>query len=200
MVGLQNLDLPIGVRLPVSQKPFYKVKGGCRKQAVRAGLNLPAAFYFLPTNMNDWHETQIRVRYAETDKMGIVHHSNYAIWFEVGRSEFCRARGFSYRELEEKEQAMLIVAEFCCRYKSSAYYEDELTVRTKISELRSRTLRFVYEIYRAADQTILAEGETLHIFTGTDKKVRSLPENYKEMLLIETVETKRSLSKDSVPG
>ena len=147
-----------------------------------------------------WHETQIRVRYAETDKMGVVHHSNYAVWFEVGRSEFCRARGFSYRELEEKEQAMLVVAELYCRYKSPAYYEDELTVRTKISELRSRTLRFVYEIYRAADNAVLAEGETLHIFTGTDKKVRSLPENYRQMLLAENDATESTSPKDYAPS
>lgn len=135
--------------------------------------------------MNDWHETHIRVRYAETDKMGIVHHSNYPVWFEIGRSEFCRTRGFSYREMEEKDNALLVVAEIYCRYKSPAFYEDELTVRTKIGELRSRTLRFVYEIYRAFDDTVLAEGETLHVVTDSEKKVRSLPENYKEMLLIE---------------
>ncbi|MGI8556259.1 MAG: acyl-CoA thioesterase [Pyrinomonadaceae bacterium] len=135
--------------------------------------------------MNNWHETQIRVRYAETDKMGIVHHSNYAVWFEIGRSEFCRTRGFSYREMEEKEKTLIVVAELYCRYKSPAFYEDELIIRTKIGELRSRTLRFVYEIYRAFDGMILAEGETLHVITGTNKKVRSLPELYKEMLLIE---------------
>ncbi|MGI8555064.1 MAG: acyl-CoA thioesterase [Pyrinomonadaceae bacterium] len=134
--------------------------------------------------MTDWHETQIRVRYAETDKMGVVHHSNYAIWFEIGRSEFCRARGFSYREMEDKEDVSLVVAELYCRYTSPAFYEDELTVRTKIGELRSRTLRFVYEIYRAFDNTILAEGETLHVVTDADKRVRSMPEVYKKMLLI----------------
>lgn len=149
--------------------------------------------------MNDWHEIQIRIRYAETDKMGIVHHSNYAVWFEVGRSEFCRARGFSYREMEEKEKALLVVAELYCRYKSPAYYEDELTVRTKIGELRSRTLRFVYEIYRASDNTILAEGETLHVVTDTDKKVRSLPESYKERLMLEPKD-KNAFLENSAPN
>ena len=113
--------------------------------------------------MQDWHETEIRVRYAETDQMGIVHHSNYLIWFELGRSEFCRARGFSYKEMEEKENALLVVAEVYCRYKSSAFYEDLLTVRTKISEVRSRSMRFVYEVYRASDEVLIAEGETLHL-------------------------------------
>lgn len=150
--------------------------------------------------MNDWHETHIRVRYAETDKMGIVHHSNYAIWFELGRSEFCRTRGFSYRDMEEKDNALLVVAEIYCRYKSPAYYEDELTVRTKVGEMRSRTLRFVYEIYRASDDTILAEGETLHVVTNHDKKVRSLPELYKELLLIEPEKTDdEAFPENSIP-
>lgn len=149
--------------------------------------------------MNDWDEIQVRVRYAETDQMGIVHHSNYAVWFEVGRSEFCRARGFSYREMEEREKALLVVAELYCRYKSSAFYEDELTIRTKIGELRSRTLKFIYEIYRAADDKLLAEGETLHVVTDTNKKVRALPENYKELLLLKPL-NKNPFVEDSAPN
>ena len=133
--------------------------------------------------MQEWHETQIRVRYAETDQMGIVHHSNYLVWFELGRSEFCRARGFSYKEMEEKDNALLVVAEVYCRYKSPAHYEDLLTIRTKLAEVRSRSIQFVYEIYRPADQTLLAEGETLHLVTDENKKVRSLPASYKEKLL-----------------
>ncbi len=133
--------------------------------------------------MNDWHETEVRVRYAETDQMGVVYHANYLIWFEIGRSEFCRARGFSYRDMEEKDNALLVVAESYCRYKSPAYYEDVLTVRTNVGEVRSRSIRFVYEIYRAPDQTLLADGETLHLVTDENKKVRSLPAGYKEMLL-----------------
>lgn len=130
-----------------------------------------------------WHETEIRVRYAETDQMGIVHNSNYLVWFEVGRSEFCRARGFSYKEMEEKDNALMVVAESYCRYKSPAFYEDLLTVRTKVEEIRSRSLRFVYEIYRAEDNMILAEGETLHIVTDNNKKIRTMPQVYKDKLL-----------------
>lgn len=135
--------------------------------------------------MNNWHETEIRVRYAETDKMGIVHHSNYLVWFELGRSDFCRARGFSYKDMEEKDNALMVVAESYCRYKSPAYYEDVLTVRTQVGEVRSRSIRFIYEVFRASDETLLAEGETLHLVTDENKKVRSLPESYKEMLLTE---------------
>src|SRR5215203_2282826 len=115
--------------------------------------------------MQEWDETHVRVRYAETDKMGIVHHSNFLVWFELGRSEFCRARGFSYKEMEEKDNALLVVAEAYCRYKSPAFYEDDLTIRTKIAEIRSRSIRFIYEIYRASDQSPIAEGETMHLVT-----------------------------------
>ena len=128
--------------------------------------------------MEDWHETEVRVRYAETDQMGIVHHANYLIWFEAGRSDLCRAKGFSYKEMEDEENALMVVAESYCRYKSPAYYEDVLTIRTKVGEIRSRSLRFFYEVYRASDETLLAEGETLHLVTDKDKKVRKLPEIY----------------------
>lgn len=132
--------------------------------------------------MSEWHETQIRVRYAETDKMGIVHHSNFLVWFELGRSEFCRARGFSYKEMEEKDNALMVVAESYCRYKSPAFYEDLVIIRTKLEEIRSRSIRFIYEIFRPSDQTLLAEGETLHLVTDKNKKVRTLPDIYREKL------------------
>ena len=149
--------------------------------------------------MNTWHETEIRVRYAETDKMGIVHHSNYLIWFELGRSEFCRARGFSYKEMEEKDNALMVVAESYCRYKSASYYEDLLHVRTQIAEVRSRSLRFVYEVFRPSDKALIAEGETLHIVTDLNKKVRSIPENYKEMLSSEELPEENAVPEDEAP-
>jgi len=136
--------------------------------------------------MNEWHDTKIRVRYAETDQMGVVHHSNYLVWFELGRSDFCRARGFSYKDMEEKDDALMVVAEAYCRYKSPAYYEDIVTIRTKIAEIRSRSVQFVYEVFRESDNLLLAEGETLHLVTDKNKKVRSLPAQYKAMLLGES--------------
>ena len=133
--------------------------------------------------MDEWHETEVRVRYAETDAMGIVHNANYFVWFEVGRSELCRAKGFSYKEMEDEGNALMVVAESYCRYKSPAYYEDVLTVRTQVGEIRSRSLRFIYEVYRTSDETLIAEGETLHLITDKDKKVRKLPEIFKDRLL-----------------
>jgi acyl-CoA thioester hydrolase, YbgC/YbaW family len=147
----------------------------------------------------DWFETKIRVRYAETDKMGIVHHSNYPVWFEIARSEYCRARGFSYLDMEEKDNALLVVAEIYCRYKSPAYYEDEITIRSRIGEIRSRSIRFVYEIFRESDNTVLAEGETLHVVTDNNKKVRKLPEIYKRMLLQEPPKDAQSFPENQAP-
>lgn len=134
------------------------------------------------------HEAFLRVRYAETDKMGVVYHANYLIWFEIGRTEFCRARGFSYREMEENENAFLVVAECYCRYKAPAYYDDVLMVRTHITELRRRSLRFGYEIVRESDGTIIAEGETGHVVTDKTGRVRSLPPGFADLLLSHPLE------------
>ena len=133
--------------------------------------------------MNGWHETEVRVRYAETDQMGIVHHANYLIWFETGRSELCRSKGFSYKQMEDEDNALMVVAESYCRYKSPAFYEDVLTIRTKVLEMRSRSLRFFYEVYRASDEILIAEGETLHLVTDREKRVKKLPEIYRNLLI-----------------
>lgn len=134
-------------------------------------------------NADEWHEALLRVRYAETDKMGVVYHANYLIWFEIGRTEFCRARGFSYRDMEESENAFLVVAESYCRYKAPAYYDDVLAVRTHITELRRRSLRFGYEIVRESDGVVIAEGETGHVVTDANGRVRSFPQGFAELLL-----------------
>ena len=150
--------------------------------------------------MEGWHETEIRVRYAETDKMGIVHHSNYLIWFEAGRSDLCRSRGFSYKEMEEQDNALLVVAETYCRYKAPAFYEDILTIRTQVAELRSRSIRFIYEIVRKLDGALLAEGETLHLVTDANKKVRVLPEAYKDLLLAEPSTNGKAFPANQAPS
>lgn len=178
MVGLQSLDLPIGVRIPVSQPEIRQETGDWRTLSLVSCLSSNKF-------MDGWHETEIRVRYAETDKMGIVHHSNYLIWFEAGRSDLCRARGFSYKEMEDQDNALMVVAESYARYKSPAFYEDVLTVRTQVAEVRSRSIRFIYEIFRESDDTLLAEGETLHLVTDQNKKVKLIPESYRERLLNE---------------
>jgi acyl-CoA thioester hydrolase len=87
--------------------------------------------------------------------------------------------------MEEKDNALMVVAESYCRYKSPAHYDEVLIIRTKVGDVRSRSLRFLYEVIRPEDQVIIAEGETLHVVTDANKKVRSLPEAYKTMLLAE---------------
>lgn len=125
--------------------------------------------------------SRVRVRYAETDQMGVAYHGNYFIWFEVGRSRYCNDCGFSYRDLEGELGFYLIVAEASCRYKNSARYEDELTITTRLKALTRRTMRFTYEITRD-DGAAIATGETLHILINKDGRPSSMPEKFLKML------------------
>jgi len=125
-------------------------------------------------------ESRFRVRYAETDQMGMVYYANYLVWMEVGRTDFCRECGFSYRELEREEQAYLTVAEANCRYLAPARYDDEILVETEMTRARSRMVEFSYRIKTGA--TLLAEGRTVHVVIGADGKPRSMPGRYLEML------------------
>src|SRR5271169_4647659 len=96
-------------------------------------------------------ETRLRVRYAETDQMGVVYHSNYIIWFEVGRVEMLRQLGFTYREMEEQDDTHIAVVEARCRFKAPALYDDLVVVRTRLLNVRDSFLHFGYEILRDAD-------------------------------------------------
>jgi len=125
-------------------------------------------------------KSRFRVRYAETDQMGMVYYANYLVWLEIGRSDFCRECGFSYRDLEREEQVFLTVAEANCRYLAPARYEDEILVETELSRARSRVIEFTYRIKRSS--TLLAEGRTLHVVIGPDGRPRSMPERYLELL------------------
>jgi len=128
--------------------------------------------------MDGWHETEIRVRYAETDKMGIVHHSNYLIWFEAGRSDLCRARGFSYKEMEEQDGCHIAVVDARCRYKAPARYDDEVIVRTQLKNLRESLVHFAYDLLRAGDGLLLAEGETTHVVIDREMRKTAIPGKY----------------------
>ena len=125
-------------------------------------------------------QTHFRVRYAETDQMGMVYYANYFVWMEIGRTDFCRECGFSYAGLEREEKAFLPVAEADCRYIAPARYDDDIIVETEISRLNRRIVEFSYRI-RSKD-TLLAEGRTLHVIMGSDGKPRSLPDRYLELL------------------
>jgi acyl-CoA thioester hydrolase len=123
-------------------------------------------------------EVKLRVRYAETDQMGVVYHSNFVIWFEIGRVELMRQLGFRYRDMEQQDNCHIPVADLRVRYKEPAYYDDEIVVRTRLKEVHRSLLRFRYEILRAGDQRLLAEGETTHLVVDGKLKRRSLPEKY----------------------
>ena len=123
-------------------------------------------------------ETRVRVRYAETDRMGVVYHSNYLIWFEVGRVEWLRQMGFSYREMEEQDDCAIAVVDVHCRYKAPARYDEELIVRTHLKNVRECMVHFSYEVVRANDNVLLAEGDTTHLVVGRDMKVKAIPEKY----------------------
>lgn len=125
-------------------------------------------------------ESRFRVRYAETDQMGMVYYANYLIWMEVGRTDFCRECGFSYRDLEREEQAFLTVAEANCRYMAPARYDDEILVETQLDRVRTRLVEFAYRI--KCGEKLLAEGRTVHVVIGTDGRPRSLPDRYLELL------------------
>lgn len=130
-----------------------------------------------------WTTTRLRVRYAETDQMGVVYYANYMVWFEIGRTDFCREHGFAYREMEENDGLFIMVAEARCRYKAPARYDDEIEVRTALRGMRKRVLIFGYEIWRPLTQELLAEGETVHVITDREGRPRVLPDKYRDLFL-----------------
>jgi len=110
--------------------------------------------------------------------MGVVYHANYFVWFEVGRVELLRQLGFSYRDMEQNDQCFIAVVDARCRYKAPARYDDEIVVRTQLKNVRESLVHFGYELLRAGDGVLLAEGETTHIVTDSQMKARAIPEKY----------------------
>ncbi len=120
----------------------------------------------------------MRVRYAETDQMGVVYHANYLVWFEVGRVELIRQMGLDYKSMEVEDGCMIAVVEATARYKAPARYDEELIVRTRVSGFRGALLKFGYEVVRVEDGAVLCTGETVHVVVGRDMKRRPMPERY----------------------
>jgi acyl-CoA thioester hydrolase len=127
--------------------------------------------------MKDIVDVDIRVRYAETDQMGVAYYANYLVWFEVGRSEFCRRRGFRYVDLEALGYK-LVVTDVHCRYRNSARYDETVIVRTKLKGVNKRMITFGYQILRKDQEEVIAEGETRHICVDSNGKTKSLPEKF----------------------
>lgn len=124
-------------------------------------------------------EATVRVRYAETDQMGVVYHGNFFTWFEVGRVEFCRQQGFEYKRMEAEDDSFIVVAEAHCRYLRPARFDDVLSVRTRVSAAQRRVIRFAYEIFHQASGELIATGETTHVICDRLGRPKSLPEKYR---------------------
>jgi acyl-CoA thioester hydrolase len=125
---------------------------------------------------------QIRVRYAETDGMGVAYYGNYLTWFEVGRTDLLRQLGESYREIEENERIYLPVIEAHCHYHKPARYDDLIDIVTRLSQPSRARVQFDYELSRADDGSLLARGTTLHVAVDRDGRPRRLPRKLKELL------------------
>lgn len=108
-------------------------------------------------------ESRTRVRYKETDQMGIAHHSNYVVWFEIGRTDLCRATGISYADIESRG-FLLVVTEIGCRYRTPFRYDDEVLIRTSVASAASRAMKFAYELYDGAGQELRATGFSSHMW------------------------------------
>ena len=127
------------------------------------------------------HETKIRVRYEETDRMGVAYYGKYFTWFEVARTEFFRSTGLSYREIEEKNGLSLMVVSARCEYKSPVTYDDLLTVETTLTSMRNTSIVFGYAI--KCGSSSIASGETSHVFTNKNGRPVKIPEDITSALL-----------------
>jgi len=128
----------------------------------------------------DFVETTLNARYAETDQMGVVHHANYLVWFEIGRVAWCRAKGFHYRDMELQDDRYFMVAEATCRLKAPARFEDEILIRTAVGSATDKVIRFLYEVRNRDSDQLLATGETAHVITDPEFKPSRLPEHYRK--------------------
>src|SRR5665213_3421839 len=123
-------------------------------------------------------QSRIRVRYAETDQMGIAYHANFFVWFEVGRTDLLRNAGFNYKRMEIDDDCHLPVVEASCRFRSPARYDDELVLETSIVGMRGSVLKFGYRLLRA-DLELIAEGETTHVVVDRKMQKKDFPSEYK---------------------
>jgi acyl-CoA thioester hydrolase len=127
---------------------------------------------------------EARVRYAETDQMGIVYYANYFVWFELGRVEVLRSLGLTYKQLEIDHRRILPVIEARCRYRAPARYDEEIVIETVPAMLRGTVLKFAYRVFRkypdpaTGERELLAEGDSVHVVCDNEMKRKHLPEKY----------------------
>jgi acyl-CoA thioester hydrolase len=127
------------------------------------------------------HTTQQKVRYAETDNMGIVYYANYLVWFEVGRTEYLLAQGMDYRDVE-KEGLFMAVVESHATYKAPARYGDVVSIETTPTEVKNSSLRFDYRVVRGSDKKLLCEGYTTHVLIDKEMRPKKIPEKIRALL------------------
>ncbi|MFZ0640546.1 MAG: thioesterase family protein [Candidatus Acidiferrales bacterium] len=125
-------------------------------------------------------ETTVRVRYAETDQMGVVYYANFFVWFEVARVELMRHLGFSYKQMEIEDDSFVVVVKASCTYKQPARFDDVIRIRTQVSDSRKRTIMFTYEVFNDGADSLIATGETLHVICDSKGRPKSLPEKYRK--------------------
>ncbi|HEX4230568.1 MAG TPA: thioesterase family protein [Bryobacteraceae bacterium] len=128
------------------------------------------------------HQTSIRVRYAETDQMGVVYHANYLVWLEVGRVELVRAHGLHYKTLEETEGLFLGVIEATCRYLHPARYDQEILIDTSVTKSTTRAIEFAYQLRCAEGGRLLVEATTRHLWLNREMRPARLPQRYASLL------------------
>jgi acyl-CoA thioester hydrolase len=139
--------------------------------------------------MSEFIDHVVRVRYAETDKMGVVYYANYYIYFEIGRVEYMRQRGVNYRSMEIEDDSFIVVTESKCRYRRPARYDDPLRIRTRVTSAKSRMITFGYEILHDETGELLATGETIHVVCNSNGRPKSLPEKYRRYFDFESTES-----------
>ncbi len=151
------------------------------------------------TNAERDHETSIRVRYCEVDRMGFLHHGHYLAYFEEGRTELMRSMGVTYREVEDAG-TLLVVVETGVRHRQPARYDDLLTIRTQLAEVRGVRLRFEYDVVRGDE--LLATGHTVLASTDTDGRPRRLPADLRERMAAVSPNTvsPRTMSRKDQPS
>jgi acyl-CoA thioester hydrolase len=135
-----------------------------------------------------YFDTNVRVRYAETDQMGVVYYGNYFIYFEIGRVEYMRSLGVDYKQMELQDDCFIVVAESSCRYRRPARYDDPLRIRTSVTEVRRRTIRFGYEIFHDETGELLTSGETIHVICDSKGRPKTLPEKFRTLFSGETTD------------
>lgn len=146
--------------------------------------------------MSEFIDTVVRVRYAETDKMGIVYYGNYFIYFEIGRVEYLRQRGLDYRRMELDDDSFTVVAEAKCRYRRPARYDDPLRIRTRVTLAKRSTITFAYEILHHESGELLTTGETTHVVCDGNGRPKPLPEKYRRFFNYDSPATSANSLKD----